>query len=150
MLRSRYFNNNGINAKMPSPKYKLEVVTPNGVVFDREVTSVIAPGATGKFGVLANHAPFMTSLQIGSLEATDESGTFNFSLSGGFAEILPKKTTILAETAELKQSIDVERAKSSMERAKERISKLDGDTDISRAQASLARAINRLRVAGVK
>ena len=70
-------------------------------------------------------------------------------VGGGFAEVLGDRVTVLAETAELAESIDVERAVASRDRARERLmSRLDPDVDDDRAEAALNRALNRLRVAG--
>ena len=135
---------------MSSPKFSLEVVTPEGVVFSKEVVSFKAPGAEGQFGVLANHAPFMTSLEIGVIEAADEQDTYLLATSGGFSEVLPHKTIILAETAEIKEKIDADRAEASLQRAQERLALKDPNIDIDRARLSLMRALNRLRVTGAK
>jgi F-type H+-transporting ATPase subunit epsilon len=134
---------------MSAPKFKLEIVTPAGIVFKQDIVSLKAPGSEGFFGVLANHAPFMTSLTIGVIEAFDGEKSHFLATSGGFCETLPHKTTILAETAELKENIDVARAQASYERAQKRISVKTADIDIERAQLALARAINRLKIAGV-
>lgn len=135
---------------MAQPKFQLEVVTPDGPVFARSVTSLRAPGVDGQFGVLANHAPFMTSLDMGSIEAKDEQDTYILATSGGFIEVLLQKATILAETAELRENIDVERAKTAAERAQQRIARQSVDIDITRAELALAKAINRLKVAAIK
>ena len=133
---------------MSSQKFTLEVVTPDGVVFNREVVSLRAQGYDGQFGVLANHAPMLTGLQIGFIEAKDEQNrNYYLAMSGGFSEVLPHKTIILAETAEPQEKIDVERAKEAMERAKKRLEERTPETDIARAQLALARALNRLNVA---
>ena len=135
---------------MSAPKFRLEVVTPEGVVFSEEVVSFKAPGSEGLFGVLAHHAPFMTSLDIGPIEVFDGGENYFIATSGGFSEVLPLKTIILAETAELRGGIDIERAEASLERAQKRIEMREPDLDVERAQLSLLRALNRLRVAGVK
>jgi len=134
---------------MSSPKFTLEVVTPDGVVFSREINYFRAPGSEGQFGVLANHAPFLTGLEIGFIEIKDDNQTLYLATSGGFSEILPNKSIILAETAELSTEIDVERAKASMERAKKRLESSAPETDIDRAQIALMRAVNRINVAGM-
>ncbi|MCZ7391635.1 ATP synthase F1 subunit epsilon, partial [Klebsiella pneumoniae] len=78
---------------------------------------VMAPGSEGEFGVLIGHTPFMTSLKTGILRYRDSGGTERFIfVSGGFAEALPNKVTVLAESAERRRDIDVERARSALER----------------------------------
>jgi len=80
---------------------RLEVVTPEAEVINEEAQIVMAPGSEGEFGVLIGHTPFMTSLKTGTLRYRDAAGTEKTVLvSGGFAEALPNKVTVLAESAE--------------------------------------------------
>ena len=130
-------------------KIKLEVVTPEKAVVDEEAQIVVAPGELGEFGVLPGHTPFLSTLKIGTLRYTDSSNKDRYVfINGGFAEVLPNKVTVLAESAERRKDIDVERAKSSMERAQRRLSEKTKDIDIERAEAALARALHRLKLAG--
>jgi len=128
---------------------RLEVVTPEKSVVSEEAKIVMAPGELGEFGVLSGHTPFMTSLKLGSVRFEDSSGTERFVfVSGGFAEALPDRVTILADSAERRKDIDIERAKSAMQRAEERLAKEDDDEiDFTRARAALTRAIQRIRLA---
>lgn len=135
---------------MESPAIKVEVVTPDGVVFSREVISLKIPGSEGMFGVLANHAPFITPITIGAIEAFDGNKTFWLATSGGFTEVLPDKTTILAETAETSDHIDAARAEAAANRARDRLLAHTADVDTDRAQQSLHRALNRMKVALLK
>jgi F-type H+-transporting ATPase subunit epsilon len=108
---------------------------------------VMAPGSLGEFGVLSGHTPFMTSLKTGVIHYRDESGKDQFVfVSGGFAEALPKKVTVLAESAEKKEDIDIERAKAAAQRAQERLAedRKRDDIDFIRAQTALQRAIVRI------
>ena len=91
----------------------------------------------------------MTSLKLGSVRYEDSSGTERFVfVSGGFAEALPDRVTILADSAERRKDIDIERAKAAMARAETRLSKTEDDeVDYVRARAALIRAINRIRLA---
>ncbi len=129
---------------------KLEVVTPEHEVVNEAVQIVIAPGSLGEFGVLIGHTPFMTSLKTGEVCYDDASGNRKcVCISGGFAEALPDKVTILAEAAEKCEDIDVQRATAAKERAEKRIAdKGNADIDFIRARLALARAINRIRIAG--
>lgn len=125
----------------------LEVVTPEKSVVNEEAQIVVAPGEMGEFGVLTGHTPFMTSLKTGILRYEDSSGKERFVfISGGFAEALPDKVTILADSAERRNEIDVQRAQSALDRAEERLAK-DDDVDFTRAKAALARAMVRIRLA---
>jgi len=129
---------------------KLEVVTPEKDVVKEDAQIVMAPGSLGEFGVLVGHTPFMTTLKTGTVKYTDGAGKERFVfVSGGFAEALPEKVTILAESAERRSEIDVERAKAAMQRAQERIdqSAKDEAVDFTRAKAALTRAISRLNIA---
>lgn len=128
---------------------KLEIVTPEKSVVSEEAQIVMAPGTLGEFGVLVGHTPFMTSLKLGMVRYVDKGGKERLVfVSGGFAEALPDRVTILAESAERRKDIDIERAKAALARAEERLAKERDDTvDYTRAHAALARAILRIRMA---
>ena len=131
---------------------KLEVVTPEKYVVDEEVEIAVAPGVLGEFGVLIGHTPFLTLLKTGTVRYTDANGKERFVfVSGGFAEALPDKVTVLAESAERRRDIDVERAKAAQQRAQDRLAQEKAeDIDFLRAKIALERAINRLNLAGAK
>jgi len=129
----------------------LEVVTPEKSVVNEEARIVMAPGVLGEFGVLVGHTPFMTALKLGTIRYTDAKGDERcVFVSGGFAEALPNKVTVLAESAERRCDIDLERAKEAMERAQKRLSEdqKKEEIDYTRAKASLERAIERIKLAG--
>ena len=128
---------------------RLEVVTPEKYVVDEEVQIVVAPGSLGEFGVLIGHTPFLTTLKTGVMHFTDASGAQRYVfISGGFAEALPDKVTVLAESAERRKDIDVNRATAAMERAQERLAQQGKaeDIDFNRAKAALERALQRIRL----
>lgn len=130
----------------------LEVVTPEKIVVSEEAQIVASPGSLGEFGVLSGHTPFLTTLKTGMIRYTDASGKENYVfVSGGFAEALPGKVTVLAESAEKSNDIDVKRAKEAFERAEKRLAeeRTREDIDFARARASLERATVRIRVAGI-
>jgi F-type H+-transporting ATPase subunit epsilon len=111
---------------------------------------VVAPGTYGEFGVLPGHTSFLTTLKMGMLRYTDAGGSERIVfVNGGFAEVLPKKVTILAESAERRRDIDVERAKAAVKRAEERLREAGKreDYDFRRAQVALQRALARLKIA---
>ena len=130
--------------------FKLEIVTPEKTVFSGQVRHVQAPGSEGSFGVLSGHVPFLTSLDIGLLRIDEDGGDqVDMAVSGGFAQVAPQGVTVLAETAEHGDQIDVERARSARERAEGRLGYTSsGEVDVTRAQIALARAVNRLKVSG--
>ena len=132
-------------------KLFLEVVTPQKSIVSEEVEIVVAPGSEGEFGALKGHTTFLTSLNIGTLRYKDASGKERYLfINGGFAEVLPNKVTILAESAERRKDIDIDRAKSALARAEKRIAAKAADTDLVRAEAALRRALHRLQVKGIK
>ena len=134
---------------MPEHTFKLEVITPDRMVLsDPEIVSVVAPGSEGYLGMLANHAPLMTELKIGKIDFRRSDGASDaMAISGGFLEVFENKITVLAESAELVEEIDIDRAEQAKKRAEERLASAAPDMDLARAQAALHRAINRLRVA---
>ncbi len=126
---------------------RLEVVTPEMSVVSESVQIVMAPGSLGEFGVLAGHTPFLTTLKTGSLKYKDESGRERFVfISSGFAEALPDRVTVLAESAERRVNIDVHRAREAADRAEKRIQSRDEEIDFIRAKAALLRAVSRIEL----
>ena len=130
------------------PTFQLEIGTPEKTVYSGEVESLRAPGTEGGFGVLAGHHPMLASLGIGQMVFSEqEQAPKSVAISGGFAEVQRDRVTVLAETAELAQGIDVTRAEAARDRAQERLArKRDQQIDEARASLALARAINRLRL----
>ena len=130
---------------------RLEVVTPQKEVVNEEVQIIVAPGELGQFGVLVGHTPFMTSLQVGTVRYNDAQGTEHLVfVSGGFAEALPDKVTVLAESAERRGDIDLERARSAQARAEKRLESGREDIDYQRAKLALQRAVHRVAMAGTR
>ena len=128
----------------------LEIITPSKAVFSGAVKSVTVPGTSGSFQVLINHAPIISTLEIGLIivQLPDKSKIY-YSTSGGTIEVLNNKVLILVDTLETVENIDIERAKGALERAKERLGHKDSkEIDVIRAELALARAINRIRIAG--
>jgi len=128
----------------------LEVVTPTGPVISDDVDIVTAPGVGGEFGVLANHAPFLSTIKTGTLSYKKEKNTKYLMVSGGFSEVSNNKITFLVESAEFGHEIDVDRALLARERAEKRISQAQSQSEKinrTRAEAALQRAIARIRTA---
>lgn len=126
---------------------RLEVVTPEASVASEDAQIVVAPGIFGEFGVLIGHTPFLTTLKLGTIryKAADGVEKYVF-ISSGFAEALPDKVTVLAESAERRRDIDVERVKLAIKRAEERLASKKPDINYERARAALARALHRLKL----
>lgn len=129
---------------------RLEVVTPNGAVVSEDVDIVNAPGYGGDFGVLANHAPFLSTIRIGLLSYDIGKKRENLMISGGFCEVSNNKITFLVESAEFGRQIDVDRAMRAKERAEKRLAKAAQHDELlnrTRAEAALQRALARMKVA---
>ncbi len=127
---------------------QLIVVTPEKLLFDDRVENVIVKGSEGEMGIYYDHAPLATRLGIGILQAQAGKDYYSLAISGGgYLEVLPTQVTILADTGERPEEIDVERAERAKERAEERLSKAETDPDVDfiRARAALQRAITRIR-----
>ncbi|MFZ5753393.1 MAG: F0F1 ATP synthase subunit epsilon [Bacillota bacterium] len=127
----------------------LEVVTPEKQVFSDEVQSIIVPAAEGYLGVLPNHAPLISGLKPGVVKYRQEGKTQLLAISGGFMEVSSNKVTILADTAERPEHIDIERARAARERAEKRLKERPPGLDVARAEFALQRAMARLRAAGL-
>jgi F-type H+-transporting ATPase subunit epsilon len=134
--------------------FKLEIVTPEKKVVDTAAEEMQIPGKNGYLGILPGHAPLITELAVGEITFRENSGSSSneqrLAVAWGFAEVLPNKVTILAETAERPSEIDVERARKSKERAEERLTSGNSEVDVERALDALHRADTRLEVAAKK
>ncbi len=124
----------------------LEIITPSKFAFKGEVVSITVPGTVGSFQILFNHAPIISSLEIGSIKIVKADNTISYcATSGGTIEVVNNKIEILADSVEFLENIDLDRAKSAFGRAKKRIEEINKqEIDIIRAEAALARAMNRI------
>ena len=130
---------------------KLEVVTPQGAVLSEDVDIVTAPGYGGEFGVLANHAPFLSTLKIGVMSYKKDGNEEQLMISGGFCKVSDNQITFLVESAEQGHEIDVDRALLAKERAEKRLAEAKSQEEHlnqSRAEAALQRSLARLRASG--
>ncbi len=126
----------------------LEIVTPDRLVLSEEVDEVTAPGSEGEFGVLPGHTPFLTTLKVGELTYRKGKEVHHMAIMWGYAEVTPKKVTILAEAAEIAGEIDIERAKAAKEKAEMEMKKLSKeDKDYLIEAARLEKSLIRLQVA---
>jgi len=133
---------------MPSPNaIELEIVTPGGVVVRESVDEVEAPGVEGHFGVLPGHRPFMSQLRAGELRYRTGKENHFVAVHWGFAEVLPNKVTVLVETAERAEDIDLKRAETAKRRAEERLKQFGAAYDMEAARADFERAQARLEAA---
>lgn len=128
-------------------KLNLEIVTPSKSAFKGEVKSITVPGTKGRFQVLKNHAPIISTLDIGMIKVDLPDGKENYySTAGGTIEVLDNKVLVLADSIELVSEIDEERALAAKQRAEERLAEKNAEINIARAEAALARANNRLQL----
>jgi F-type H+-transporting ATPase subunit epsilon len=129
-------------------KLHLELVTPYKKILSEEVDMVTASGSLGEFGVLPGHASFLTSLKIGELSYLQGGVLFHLALNWGYFEVANDKITILVETAEKADEIDLERARTALGRAEEALKKITReDKEFIAQEAALQRALIRMQVA---
>ncbi len=129
--------------------YPLEIVTLKRTVFSDDVECVTVPGGLGYLGILAGHAPLLTNVEIGVITIKiDGASDQKMAVGEGFLVVTPTSTSLLVDTAEKKEEIDVDRARAAMERARDRLASSDDDADTIRAETSLKRAMARLKIAG--
>ena len=129
---------------------RLDIVTPDRLVqSEEEVLEVVIPGSEGYLGVLPGHLPLLTTIGIGALSFRKGAKKFTFSVSGGFAEILPDRVIIMADVLERPEEIDVQRAHIAKDRAEKFFASKDV-VDVDQAMSALLRATSRLHVAEMK
>lgn len=133
------------------PTLQLDVVTPTRLVVSERVTELVAPGSEGYFGVLPDHAPFLTTLAAGILTYWTKTGERYLAVSRGYAEVRGDRASILVDSAEPADEIDVPRAERARERAEHRLHEWASGSEVvdsARAKAALKRALARLEAAG--
>ena len=126
---------------------RLEIVTAERIVYSEDVDILVAPGIDGELGILPRHAPLLTVLKPGEIRVVKDGEDSLMAVSGGFLEVLGNKVTILADTAEREDEIDVQRSEEALKRAEERVATAPAERDLERALASMRRSQARLRVA---
>lgn len=131
-----------------SKSFPVRILTPLGEVAHTAATYLRVPAADGLLGVMAGHAPLVAQIAIGPLRVTEPEGNDRwFATAAGVLRVTGEEALLLVEAAEEADTIDVERARRALERAQQRMRRRPPETDISRAELALARALNRLRVA---
>jgi F-type H+-transporting ATPase subunit epsilon len=126
---------------------RLEIVTPEKMVFSEDVDAILAWGVDGQLGILPHHAPLMTMLQPGDLLIRRENKEEYLTISGGFLEVRPDKVVVLADACERAEEIDVARAEAAKQRAQEALKTAATGMDAAAAEAALRRSLARLRAA---
>lgn len=123
----------------------LKIITSDRIVFDDDADAIYTRGTDGEFGVLPNHIPLMSALDIGVTKVVQGAQTKYFTTMGGVFQFKDNEALILTTTAEDGNNIDVARAKAAMERAKNMLEEHDAELDAKRAEAAIARAKARLK-----
>ncbi len=124
----------------------LEIISPAKQVFSGTIKSITVPGTKGRFQVLRNHAPIISTFEIGMIKVDLPDKPKYFATAGGTIEVLDNKVLVLADSIESADEIDLNRAIKAKERAEKRLNTKDLEIDVIRAQASLARALNRIKI----
>jgi F-type H+-transporting ATPase subunit epsilon len=128
-------------------KMQLDIVTAEGLVSSDEVDVLVAPGGDGELAILPHHAPLLTTLKPGEIRVIKDGEESYIAVSGGFLEMIGNKVTVLADTAERADEIDVERSEEALRRARERVAEAPAEADLERAMASIRKSQARLMVA---
>ena len=127
--------------------FQLDIVTAERVVSSEQVEVLVAPGIEGELAILPHHAPLLTVLKPGEIRVVKDGEDTYIAVSGGFMEVMSNKVTILADTAERVEEIDVERAAAALRRAEERVASAPAEMDLKRALAAMRRSQARIKVA---
>jgi F-type H+-transporting ATPase subunit epsilon len=130
--------------------FSLQIVSPEGNVLKEEVEFVVLPGGAGELGILPNHAALIAGLDIGVIRYTKNGDIKRAAIAGGFVEVVDNSATVLADTAELGEEIDLARAVEAKERALNRLSSRTNEIDLRRAEYALRRAAARISASGDK
>lgn len=133
---------------MADKTFNLQIISPTRTFFDGNATMVEMRTTEGEIGVLAGHIPLTAILEPGVLKIHQEDGVKEAALHDGFVEIQKTKVTVLAESCEWPDEIDVTRAKEAKERAEKRIQSGRADVDMLRAELALKKALIRIDIAG--
>lgn len=127
--------------------FRLQIVTPDGSVFDGEAEALRLRTTEGYVSIRAHHADYIAALEIGMVSVTQNGETKNAACGGGFLSVNRGEVKLVATTFEYADSIDVERAELAKKRAEERLAAAQEDKDVELATAKLSRALNRLSIA---
>ncbi|HLR52514.1 MAG TPA: F0F1 ATP synthase subunit epsilon [Candidatus Avamphibacillus sp.] len=124
----------------------VSVVTPDGPVLEDQFDMISCKAENGELGILPNHIPLVAPLTISAVRLKKENSVEKLAINGGFLEVRPDKVTILAQSAEKPEDIDVQRAREAKKRAERRLQAKEDNIDYHRAELALKRAMNRLNV----
>lgn len=123
----------------------LKIITHERLIFDEDVDEIYTRGSDGEFGILPNHIPLMSALDIGVTKVVQNGVARYFTTMGGVFQFKDNEAVILTPTAEDGKDIDVARAKNALARAKAKLAEKDAEHDIKKTEAAIARAMVRLK-----
>ena len=127
--------------------FKVEIYTPTGKYFVGDANYLTVTSSVAVLGILPDHAPLITTLEICMLSIKVNSKELNYAIGGGVMHIKEDHTVVLlVNSIERSDEIDIARAKEAQKRAEARLAKRDEEVDIKRAEAALSRALNRISV----
>jgi F-type H+-transporting ATPase subunit epsilon len=126
---------------------RVDIVTAERLVFSDDADIVMVPGVDGDMGILPHHEPIMTMIKPGEVLVRKGGEEYSIAVSGGFLEVKPDHITILADAAERADEIDIARAEAAKKRAEENLTNRTLETDAANVEASLRRAMARIKVA---
>ena len=128
--------------------FHLKVLTVDKTFFDGDVDRIVVRTTQGDVGILPNHVPYVAALGIGGLTVIQNGERRVAAVSGGFVDVSPEQTVVLARTCEWADEIDVARARAAAERAKAVLQQKAGEHEMDIAQVKLKKATNRIRISG--
>lgn len=127
--------------------FSLKVIASDKVFFDGRAEVLIIPATDGEKAILGHHENMAIAVSIGALKFKTEDGNWTEAVSGqGFAQVMNNRVTVLVDTIELPEDIDAKRAEDALERAKEQLRQKQSYQEFHHTQASLARAMTRLKI----
>lgn len=130
--------------------FPLKIVTPKGIYKETEVELLNLRTSAGQIGILAKHIPLAAAIEISEMDYIIDGKRHFFAIGGGFVYVNDNETTIIANSIESPEEIDINRAKAAKTRAEERLKAEHGDMDILRAETALKKAIIRIDVKNMK
>jgi len=131
---------------MSDKQFKVQVVTPSGIVLDKEVEEIVAPGVMGEFGVLIGHTPMLTFIKPGVLSYLENDKFIKFAVGAGFCEVLKDSVSVLVDVAYKAEDIDLSEAKSEAQSLEQQLAQIDQAAD----PESFKAMSDKLKVAQVK
>lgn len=131
---------------MSDKQFKVQVVTPSGIVLDKEVEEIVAPGVMGEFGVLIGHTPMLTFIKPGVFSYLENDKFIKFAVGAGFCEVLKDSVSVLVDVAFKAEDIDLSEAKSEAQSLEQQLAQIDQAAD----PESFKAMSDKLKVAQVK